>query len=126
MKFNEQLSNPKEEAQKIYKKFLDSGVKNPDDLDLDDPNVAKANQFFFAWCKVQDTKAAGDPIKQAEADFAKTTFYTDMGFTDSSYVRQVIGFLEQDLHNAQEGGSSFQELAAKIQEKIVELEKFEV
>ncbi len=36
----------REQVVDAYKKFIDQGITNPDDLNLSDPEVQKANELF--------------------------------------------------------------------------------
>jgi hypothetical protein len=78
----------KEEALAAYRILVERGFTSPDVLDSDDPDVAKANTLFEKW-----QTGLGD---DARSNFEKTKFYVDAGFTDPSYLGDVLGWLYQD------------------------------
>ena len=47
----------REDVINSYKKFVERGIKNPDDLDLEDPEVRAANELFDKW-REQEEKSA--------------------------------------------------------------------
>jgi hypothetical protein len=113
----------KDQAIAAYKKFIERGATNPDDLDLNDLEVKEAHELFYAWQVEEDTKAQGDREKEHEANFAKTIFYVDAGFTDPVYLEDVLDWLNQDLQNVEEEADEpLPEVAAKIKAKIAEIE----
>jgi hypothetical protein len=118
----ESSSNIREQAIAAYKPFIEQGIQSPDDLDLSDPQVQAANDLFKKFQTEEDTKAQGDEEKMGEANFNKTIFYVDAGFTDPSYLRDVLGWLDQDLENVEEGSAKpFPALAEKIKAKMQEI-----
>lgn len=120
----ESAPNLKAQAIDAYKKFIDQGVTNPDNLDLEDPEVKAANSLYDSWQTKEDSLAKGDREKEHEANFAKTTFYVDAGFTDPSYLEDVVSCLDQDLQNAEEGGDKpLVEIAERIKMKMQEIEE---
>jgi len=80
--------SPKERAVSAYHKFVERGIKSPDDLDLSDPEVIEANDLFEKW----QSKLDNSP----RSNFEKTKFYIDAGFIDPSYLSDVLGWLYQD------------------------------
>ncbi len=85
-----------------YRPFIEAGTTNPDDLDLDDPEVQKANQLYDQW-QDQVKNSANGPEAKIRADLEITMFYVDAGFTDPDYLEEVANdFLDQDLENASE------------------------
>jgi len=80
--------NSKEEVLAAYHKFVERGIKSPDELDSSDPEVAEANALFYKWQK----EIGDDP----RANFEKNKFYVDAGFTDPSYLSDVLSWLFQD------------------------------
>ncbi len=80
----------KERAINAYKQFVDKGITNPDDLDLDDVEVKKANQLYYDWQKEIKLQAGEDEEKQARADIDITMFNIDAGFTDPEYLDEVL------------------------------------
>ena len=119
----ESASVLKERALEAYKKLIDRGVKNPDNLDLNDSEVKVANELFYSWQKQVDAEVGEDRAVQHEANFSKTLFYYEAGFTDPQYLADVVGWLQQDLQNVdEESEAPLPELAEKIKTKISEIE----
>lgn len=105
-----------------FKKFIDRGILNPDDLPLDDPEVAQANAVHVAWGEQAERKANQSPVPGAmlEYSFSQITLMIDAGFTAPEYLEEVAnGWLDDDFQEAQEEGLT--ELAAKIQARIDEI-----
>jgi len=85
-----------------YKKFIERGITNPDDLDLEDPEVKEANELFYKWQEQEDTRAEGNEELMHRANLAKTMIYVDAGFTDPAYLDEVLrDWLVQDAQNAE-------------------------
>lgn len=91
----------KEAVIDAYKKFVDRGIASPDDLDLSDPEVQKANDLFDKWRAQEDTRSAGNEEGEYRTNLAKTMLYVDAGFTDRSYLEDVKGWLIQDAADAE-------------------------
>ena len=90
---SEQISTPekvsREQALAMYRKFVERGITSPDALDLNDPEVIKANNLFDKWQAQEDSN-------DERVNFEKTKLYVDAGFTDSNYLGDVLGWLFQD------------------------------
>jgi hypothetical protein len=102
--------------------LVDRGFSNPDDLPADDPEVQQAQAAYFAWNKQERSRAGANPDPAAflEYQLSASTLYLDAGFSDPDYVDEVANdWLAQDLERAESEG--FNEVAAKIQAKIDEL-----
>ena len=91
----------REEVISAYRKFVEQGVTNPDDLDLEDTEVQTANELFDKWCNQVDLEAGDDHELQLRANLTKTMFYVDAGFTDSVYLDGVLGWLAEEAQNAE-------------------------
>lgn len=86
----------KEEVVAAYGRFVERGITNPDDLDLEDPEVKEANELFYKWVKQEDERAVGNEELKHRANLSQTMFYIDAGFTDPEYLEEVRDdFLEQ-------------------------------
>ena len=112
----------RQQVLEAYRPFIDRGVTNPDDLDLDDPEVQAVHAIFDAWRVEQERIAdqSPDPAANLELNLSLSTFYIEAGFTDPDYVEEVANdWLTQDLERAREAG--LDEVASKIQAKIDEL-----
>lgn len=92
-------------------------ITSPDLMDLNDPEVKEANELFYKWQAEEQAKTQGDERAEAEFNFAATTFYVDAGFTDRTYLEDVLDFLEQDLENV-ELHESWADIEEKIKKKI--------
>ena len=105
-----------------FKPFVERGIISPDDLSPNDPEVVEANKLLKAWsdhARVVADKSP-DPATLSEYELSRSTFYTDAGFSDPDYLDEVANdWLIQDLDRAEASG--LDELAAKIQAKIDEL-----
>ncbi len=107
----------KEQLVALYQKFITQGITNPDSLDLDDPEVKEANDLYFKWINQLDEEAKTDELKQ-RINFEKTMFYIDAGFTDPSYVEEILDdFAEQDIDNVEE---KYPALALQMKAKVAE------
>ena len=85
-----------------YRKFVESGIKNPDDLDLENTEVKTANELFYKWQTQEDARAEGNEELKQQINLAKTMLYIDAGFTDSGYLEEVLNdWLAQDIQNAE-------------------------
>ncbi|KKT81627.1 MAG: hypothetical protein A3B99_00570 [Candidatus Yanofskybacteria bacterium RIFCSPHIGHO2_02_FULL_44_12b] len=81
----------KERAIDAYKKFVEQGIKSPDALDLDDPEVIEANNLFEKWrAGLEDS---------ARSNFEATKFYLDAGFDDPDYMLYVLSWLYSDAND---------------------------
>ena len=85
-----------------YKKFVERGIKNPDDLDLEDPEVKEANELFYKWQEQEDKSAEGNGEFRHRINLSKTMLYVDAGFTDPVYLDEVLkDWLVQDAQDAE-------------------------
>lgn len=112
----------RDEAIAAYKKFVEKGVANPDDLDLRDPDVIEANNLFDKWREQEGGKAAGNKEAERRLNLAKTMFYIDAGFTDPAYLEEVLGWLDQDLENV-EGDESLGDIADDIKKTTTKIKQ---
>jgi hypothetical protein len=100
--FQESFPNiSREQALLAYKKFVGRGIASPDDLDLEDTEVIEANALFDQWQKQEDKKAENDIDAEQRINFEKTMFYVDAGFTDPTYLEEVLGWLAEDGMNVE-------------------------
>ncbi len=85
-----------------YRKFVERGIKNPDDLDLEDPEVKEANELFDKWLEQEDARAEGNEESEHRVNLATTMLYVDAGFIDPVYLNEVLkDWLVQDAQNAE-------------------------
>ena len=92
----------RDEVINVYKKFVEQGVKNPDDLDLENPEVKEANDLFDKWREQEDKSAEGNEESEHRINLSKTMLYVDAGFTDPNYLDEVLNdWLAQDAQNAE-------------------------
>lgn len=92
----------KDDVIAVYKKFVERGIKNPDNLDFTDPEVKEAEDLLLAWCEQEDQSANGDDELQLRANLAKTMFYIDASFDDPDYLDEILhDWLIQDSQNAE-------------------------
>lgn len=90
----------REEVLAAYKKFVEKGIENPDDLDLNDPEVNAANKIFDEWCAQEKAAAKDNEELQLRTDIASTMFYVDAGFTDPKYLDEVLNdWLAVQMHD---------------------------
>ncbi|MEK7145544.1 MAG: hypothetical protein AAB808_02260, partial [Patescibacteria group bacterium] len=108
----------KEQVIAAYKKFIDRGIKSPDSLNLDDPEVQEANELFYKWQSQEDAAAAGNGDAEKRANFLKTKIYIDAGFTDPAYLGDVLGWLIQDADDV--GKQSDNPERIKLRQEYVE------
>lgn len=87
----------REEVMEAYKKFNEKGIGNPDDLDLEDPEVQKANSLLEKWQAQADQDAEENEELARRNNLAKTMIYVDAGFTDPDYLDEVLEWLHNDL-----------------------------
>lgn len=122
----------KEIALNTYKQFIDKGVTSPDDLDLDDAEVKKANELYYEWQREIDLQAGEDEEKKLRANLEKTMFYVDAGFIDPQYLDEVLhDWLVQDSQWAEKDSDNLernitrQKIATAIKKVkgIVQLQK---
>ncbi|MEO5499364.1 MAG: hypothetical protein ABIR46_02610 [Candidatus Saccharimonadales bacterium] len=95
---------------------------HPDELPVDDPIVKAIHVPYYSWIRVQSSKAEriGTPEAHLEMSLKVTPFLVEAGFTDPSYVEEVVNdFLAQDLAHAEELGLN--DLVDRIQAKREEL-----
>ena len=92
----------REEVINTYKKFVEQGIKSPDDLDLENPEVKEANELFDKWRTQEDTRAEGNEELSHRINLSKTMLYVDAGFTDPGYLDEVLkDWLVQDAQNSE-------------------------
>ena|SRR3989344_4183525 len=85
-----------------FRKFIDKGVVSPDSLDLNDPEVIKANKVLDAWAEQEEKISAGNRETRHKFNFERTMIVINAGFRDPGYLRDVLGWLDQDLENVDE------------------------
>jgi hypothetical protein len=97
------------------------GVTDPFAFPREPNDIKRTFTVYGSWLKYTDKKAedAGTPIAKEEANFKKTIFLVDAGCTDSTYVAEVIDWLQQDEDRVRNAG--LEELADKIKKKINQL-----
>lgn len=99
----------RERAVETFQKFIDKGITNPDDLDLDDPEVKEANKLHDEWQKEIDLQAGEDEEKKLRANLEKTMFYVEAGFTDPQYLDEVLNdWLAQDVQWAEKDSDNLE------------------
>lgn len=92
----------REQVVDAYKKFVERGITNPDDLNLSDPEVQEANELFDKWRIQEDAGSVGNEELEYRANLSKTMLYVDAGFTDPAYLDEVLhDWLMQDAQNAE-------------------------
>lgn len=112
----ESLEQLREQALQAFKAIAETNP-NPDNLDRNDPAVQQADSLHENWMHKLDDECAGNDLAEAQANFAKTMFFVDAGFSEQKYLDEVANdWLEQDLQNAESSGEEFQELVQKIKE----------
>lgn len=122
MEYSPSIEQPKitrQQAIEAYSQFVNAGILNPDNLDIDDPMVKEANDMFYKWQNQLDTEAGDNEIAMANANLSKTMFYVDAGFIDRNYLEEVSGdWLMQDEENAEDLPDSLEKdsLLLKIKE----------
>ena len=85
-----------------YKKFVERGIKNPDDLDLEDSEVKEANELFYKWREQEEKSAEGNEESEHRTNLSITMLYVDAGFTDPDYLDEVLkDWLVQDTQGAE-------------------------
>lgn len=83
-----------------YRKFVERGITNPDELDLNDSDVKEANKLFDKWQAQEENRAGADEESEKRFNLARTMLYIDTGFTHPEYLKDVLGWLAQDSQNA--------------------------
>jgi hypothetical protein len=92
----------KVEVIEMYKKFVDQGIRHPDDLNLEDPEVRAANELFYAYVEQEDALTEGNEESELRNNLSKTMLYVDAGFTDPIYLDEVLNdWLAQDAGRAE-------------------------
>jgi hypothetical protein len=106
-----------------FRKFVERGITNPDDLDLNDPEVIEANRILDIWDAEQRKLAddAGTLAARLEYNLSRSTILVDAGFSDPDYLDEVANdwLGGNDLADAQEAGLT--EIAEMIQARIDEI-----
>ena len=106
----ESFSSPEGEKQitrgkviDAYKELVARGITNPDDLDLQDPEVKRAHELFDKWQAQEDARSEGNMELRRQANLSKTMLYVDAGFTDPEYLDEVLhDWLIQDAEDVKE------------------------
>jgi hypothetical protein len=111
-----------------FRKFVDEGVRNPDDLDIEDLEVKKAYGLFQDWQEQVDRKASNNEELNLRATLVKTMMFVDAGFDDPEYLKEILNeWLMTDAQNAEKQAGNpdrvetrrlISEAIAKIREKI--------
>jgi hypothetical protein len=112
----------REQVLGAFRKFIEAGYTHPDNLPLDDPEVAEANRNLDAWGDRAEHQAQQNPAPDAMAEYglSRTTALVDAGFSDPDYLDEVANdLLVESLAEAEEAGLT--EAAAHIQAKIDEI-----
>lgn len=108
-----------------FRKFVDQGIKSPDDLDLDNPEVIEANRILDNWNanRVEEAESSGTQEARLEYSLDRSTVLIDAGFSDEDYLDEVANdwLLQNDLPEAEAAGLS--EIAAKIRARADEINK---
>lgn len=102
-----------------FKKFVEHGTTNPDDLPLDDPQVIEANAILDSWSAAAEQRAQQSSTPEALLEYSllRSTIYVDAGFTDPTYLDEVANdWLAQDLQEAADAGLTA--MADRIRSKI--------
>jgi len=86
----------KDQVIAAYRKFVEAGMKSPDRLDHNDPEVQAAHEVFYKWQAELDAEAGDDENARQRANFEKTRIYVEAGFTDWTYLQDVLHFLNVD------------------------------
>ena len=109
----------------VYRKFVERGIDNPDDLDLDDAKVIEANDLFEKWMEQGDADSEGDEDREGRVNFERTMLYVDAGFINPNYLKDVLGWLSQDAQNAEKDKSNSNrvKLRKDIAEAMVKIRK---
>lgn len=106
----------REEVINTYNKFVEQGIKNPDDLDLENPEVRGANELFDKWRAQEDARAEGDEELSHRINLSKTMLYVDAGFTDPDYLDEVLkDWLAQDAQNAEKQSNNPERIETRRQ-----------
>lgn len=103
-----------------YKKYIDKGITNPDDIPTDAPE----HELFYAWQKQLDAEAGENEDSRLRADLAKSMFYVDAGFTDSEHLDEVLKeWLPQSAQDAEKDSENpeRQETRRKIAEAMLKV-----
>jgi hypothetical protein len=119
---SEQQNSSRDQVIASFRKVVERGIANPDDLDLTDPGVIEANRVLDTWDAEQRRIATEAGTLEADLEYAldRSTILLDAGFSDPDYLYEVANdWLKGDLTRASIGG--LPELAAKIQAKIDEI-----
>ena len=106
IKLESQEEISREQVINNYRKFVEKGITNPDDLDLNNPEVIEANELFYKWQAQEDSKSVEDRDKEKRTNFEKTMLFVDAGFTDYNYLSDVLDWLSQDSQNAEKDSSN--------------------
>ena len=108
----------REEVIEVLKQFPEIGIKNPDDLDLDDKRVQRVNEAVDNWYSCIDSRESVEA--DLEVSLSRSTLYVDAGFDDPAYLDEVANdWLLQDEQRALQ--HRLIDLAAKIHAKRDEI-----
>jgi hypothetical protein len=107
-----------------FRGFVERGITNPDDLDLNDPEVIEANRILDIWDAEQRKlveEAENRLAAELEYNLSRSTMLVDAGFSDPDYLDEVANdwLGGNDLPDAQAAGLT--EVADKIQARIDEI-----
>jgi len=106
----------REQVIDAYKKFVERGITNPDDLNPNDPEVNEANKLFDKWQKQEDVLAEGEEESERRKNLSKTMLYVDAGFTDREYLDEVLNdWLAQDAQGAEKQSDNLERTETRRQ-----------
>lgn len=92
----------REEVVEAYKKFVERGVKHPNNLDLEDPEVREAHELFYKWIEQERGLAEGNEELKRRVNLSETMLYVDAGFTDPKHLDDILrDWLIQDAGRAE-------------------------
>ncbi len=96
-------------------------ITNPDDLPEDDDDVVDALEDQGEWTVLVDGEASRIGTQEAaeEANFLKSAFFVTAGFTDETYLIEVLDWIDQDEQRASQMG--LDGLASRIRSKMQEI-----
>ena len=108
----------REQVIELLKQFPLRGIKNPDDLNLEDKRVQRVNEAVDNWYSWIDSRESVEA--DLEVSLSRSTLYVDAGFDDPAYLDEVANdWLLQDEQRAMQNGLT--DLAAKIHSKRDEI-----
>ncbi|MHB1316767.1 MAG: hypothetical protein ACYCZW_02825 [Minisyncoccota bacterium] len=86
----------REKVLNAFKKLTRKGT-DPADLDENDPEVEEANKLFERWGVQQESGGEDASLRH---NFEKTMLFVDAGFHDPEYLKEVLGWIYQDVGDA--------------------------